>query len=479
MVGYLRSRGALSACAVGALLAGCAVGPDYQRPELPVTPAFRDAGEDTTSIADNAWFDVFSDPVLRQLVDEALANNRDLQVAVARVETARYSAAIARSPLFPQVSYGGLASRGKQVTVGITDQGRGVTNSFLGVLAGSWELDVWGRIRRSAEASRAELLAQDAMRRGVVLSLVSQVAQSYFELRELDLELQIKKDAAQSFQNTYDLFNRRYTGGVTSKLDPLRAEASLAQYTGDVAQAEQDIVVKENEISVLLGRPAQSIPRGATLEAQTLPPEVPAGVPAQLLERRPDLIESEQTLVAANARIGETFANYFPRIGLTALGGTLSSDASDLLEGKSSLWSYAARGVGPLFTAGQTTYLWKSAKSDTDASRASYEGAVLNALRDVSNALTARRQQSLVRAQRERAVAALDESVRMALKRYNGGLANYLEVLNAQQQLYPAQLDLARTRLNELTATVALYRALGGGWNQDVSVPTVPTNLVP
>ena len=466
------------AAAICALCA-CAVGPDYQRPELPVTPTFRDTPAEESSIADSAWFDVFSDPVLRQLVDEAIANNRDLQVAVTRVEKARYSAAIARSPLFPQVGYGGVASRGKQATFGVEEQGSPVTNSFLLALAGSWELDVWGRIRRSAESARAELLATDAVRRGVVLSLVSQVAQSYFELRELDLELQIATDAAKSFQETYDLFNRRYAGGATSILDPLSAESSLAQYTGAVAQAEQNIVLKENEISVLLGRPAGNVPRGAALEAQTLAPQVPAGVPAQLLERRPDLIESEQQLVAANAQIGEAFANYFPRIGLTAIGGTLTSDVSDLLEGKASLWSYAAQGAGPLFTAGHTTYVWKGAKADTDTARASYEGAVLNALREVSNALTVRRQQALLRAQQERAVKALEKSLTTAITRYSGGRANYLEVLTAQQRLYPAQVDLAQTRLREILSVVSLYKALGGGWNRAASQPEIPTPLMP
>src|SRR5262245_54359233 len=474
-----RLRRTISVCALGGLLGGCAVGPDYQRPELTLTPAFRDTTEAQSSIADSAWFDVFSDPVLRQLVDEALANNRDLKVAVARVEQARYTAAIARSPLFPQIGYGGTASRGKQVTFGQEEQGSPVTNSFLVTLAGSWEIDVWGRIRRSAEAGRAELLATDAMRRGVVLSLVSEVAQAYFELRELDLELLIATDAVASFQDTYDLFNRRFTGGVTSKLDPLRAEASLAQVAALKAQVEQAIVFKENQISVLVGRPPAPVPRGAALEAQTVPPEIPVGVPAQLLERRPDLIESEQQLVAANAQIGATFANYFPRIGLTALGGSLSTDASDLLEGKSSLWSYGARAAGPLFTAGQTTYLWKGAKVNTDAMRESYEGTVLNALREVSDALTARRQLALVREQQQKAVTALEESLKTARTRYSGGLANYLEVLNAQQQLYPAQLNLAQTRRDELLAVVALYRALGGGWSQNASEPSVPTPLMP
>ena len=474
-------RQAASAAAIVFVIAACAVGPDYERPQLPVTPAFRGAPEESSSIADSAWFDVFLDPVLRQLIEEALANNRDLQVAVSRVEQARYTAATARAPLFPQVAYGGGASRGKQTVLGLTqvEVGSPVANTFLLAANASWEIDVWGRIRRSAESARAELFAQDAVRRGVVLSLVSDVAARYLELRELDLELQIVTDATASFQGTYDLFNRRYEGGAASKLDPLRAHAALEDVAALVPDTERKIVEKENLISVLVGRPAQSVPRGAALDAQTVPPQIPAGLPSQLLERRPDLIESEQSLVSSNAQIGAAFANFFPRIGLTALGGTLSSDASDLMEGKSSMWSYAAAAAGPLFTAGQTTYQWRGAQANTDALRASYQGAVLNALREVSNALADREKFALRRAHLEREVKDLEESLATALARYNSGRASYLEVLNAQQQLYPAQLALAQSRLQELVAVVDLYRALGGGWSQDQVEPTVPTNLRP
>ncbi|HTO71432.1 MAG TPA: efflux transporter outer membrane subunit [Myxococcota bacterium] len=468
-------------CAVCAVaLAGCAVGPDYRRPPLPLGETFRETPAQTASIADTPWFDVFTDPVLRQLVEEALANNRDLRAAIARVEQARDEAAIARSPLFPQVGYGGVAARGKLVRIGVADQeAPEVANTFLAFANASWELDLWGRIRRGAEASYADLLASDAGRHGVVLSLVSQVAQSYFELLELDLELQIARDNVVSFQETFDLFNRRYRGGVASKLDSLRAQAALAQVAADVPRVEAAIVQKENEIAVLVGRPAQGMPRGTALLAQSVPPEIPAGVPAQLLERRPDLIQSEQTLVAANATIGETFAQYFPRVGLTALGGTLSSDVSNLLEHKSSLWSYAAQAAGPLFTAGQTTYQWKAAQAATDAALASYESAVLNALREVSDALIARSKLDEQRAQRETSVAALEEALKTARTRYAGGLATYLEVLDAQQQLYPEQLALAQVRRDELVSVVTLYRVLGGGWNAAEPAPAVPSNLRP
>jgi len=460
-------------------LAACAVGPDYHRPELPVTETFRDTAAEQASIADTPWFDVFNDPVLRQLVEESLANNRDLHAAIANVEQARDQAAIARGPLFPQIGYNAAAGRGKQAVVASAVTGLPTGNTFLALANASWEIDVWGRIRRSAEASYADLLASDAVRRGVVLSLVSSVAQAYFELLELDLELQIDHDNVVAFQETYELFSRRYRGGVASKLDSLRAQAALAQVAADVPRVEQAIVAKENQLSVLVGRPAQGMPRGAVLLAQAVPPETPAGVPAQLLERRPDLIESEQRLVTANAAIGETFANYFPRVGLTALGGTLSTDASRLLEGRASIWSYAAQAAGPLFTAGQTTYQWRAAQAATEAARASYEGSVLNALAEVSNALTARTKLATQRGELEKAVNALEESLKTARTRYTGGLASYLEVLDAQQQLYPAQLALAQVRLQELVAVVDLYRVLGGGWSQNGETPTVPSNLRP
>jgi multidrug efflux system outer membrane protein len=464
---------------IGLAVAGCALGPDYTRPELPEPEAFREEPEVMESVADLPWFEVFDDAALVAHVHEALANNRNLQLAAASVEQARYLAAVARSPLLPQLGYDAVASRGDQGVLGAVAPGSPLDDS--GLLAANlfWEVDLWGRIRRSAEAARAELFAVEAVRRGVVLSLVSAVSAAYYELLELDLELDIARDSVDAFRRTRDLFQRQFEGGVTSRLDPLRADAALAQAEASVPALELAVRVKENQLSVLLGRPAGKIARGADLAAQPLPPEVPAGVPSQLLERRPDLLEAEQSLVAANARIGEAFTGYFPRIGLTALGGSASTPLSDLLDSGSGLWSVAAEATGPIFTAGRTTYQWRAAEAAADAARASYEGSVLNALREVSDALTARQQLALARVAQQRAVEALRESVKTANTRYVSGLSSYFEVLDAMLELYPAEYRLAQTLRDEHLALVEIYRALGGGWSTYDGEPTIPQPVVP
>jgi multidrug efflux system outer membrane protein len=474
------SRRATLGAALATLALGCAIGPNYDRPELPAPPAFRAQPETTESLADLPWWEVFRDDTLVALIHESLANNRDLAVATANVEVARYLAAVQRGELFPQLGYEADATRGKDTFLGnVGSTGRGTEDDFLAVANVFWEIDVWGRIRRATEAARAELLATEAFRRGVVLSLVSGVAQAWFELLELDRELAIARESVVSFEETHDLFERQFLGGVVSKLDSLRAEAALAQAAARVPDLERQVVAKENELSVLIGRPAGEIPRGAPLAEQTTPPEVPPGVPSLLLERRPDLIEAEETLVAANARIGQALADYFPRIGLTAFAGSVSTELSDLLHSATDVWSVGGQALGPLFTFGQTTYTWKAAEAASDASRAAYEGAVLTSLREVSDALTAREKLVAVRAEREREVAALRESVDVSQQRYLGGLATYLEVLDAQQQLYPAEFELARTERDQLLAVVGLYRALGGGWNAYDAEPEVPLPIVP
>lgn len=466
--------------ALAAVAVGCAIGPDYGRPELPAPPAFREQPEATASIADLPWWEVFQDTALVGLIHESLASNRDLQLAAANVEVARYLAAVQRGELFPQLGYEAGGTRGKDTFLGaVGSTGRGTEDDFLAVANLFWEIDVWGRIRRATEAARADLLATEAFRRGVVLSLVSGVAQAWFELIELDRELEIARESVVSFGETRDLFQRQFLGGVVSKLDSLRAEAALAQAAARVPDLERQIVAKENELSVLVGRPAGAIPRGGMLAEQVVPPEVPAGVPSLLLERRPDLIEAEEALIASNARIGQALADYFPRIGLTALAGSVSTELSDLLHSATDVWSVGGSALGPLFTFGQTTYTWKAAEAASDASRAAYEGAVLNSLREVSDALSAREKLVAVRAEREREVAALRESVQISQQRYLGGLATYLEVLDAQQQLYPAEFALAQTERDQLLAVVALYRALGGGWNAYDAQPELPLPIVP
>jgi len=473
----VRARGAVAAL-VAVALAGCAVGPRYRRPEGVAPATYRASADAPASVADLPWFEVFRDPVLRTHVEEALANNRDLLAAASRVEQARGLAAVQRGELFPQAGYELDAYREKGSQFGAPTPGTGTENNYLGLLNAAWELDVWGRIRRATEAARSEMLATEAFRRGVVLSLVTGVAQAYFELRELDLEHEITRRTVESFRETRDLFERQFRGGVTSKLDYLRGEAALAQASASLPDLERRIVAKENELSVLLGRPAGEIERGAVLTAQELPPEIPAGIPSQLLERRPDVIEAEEVLHAETARIGETFAEFFPRIGLTAAVGRTSGELESALSGPS-FWTLVGSAVGPIFTFGRTWYGWRASESAAQAALQDYEQSVLIALQDVSNALTAREKLALVRIEQERAVEALAESLYIARIRYVGGLATYLEVLDAQQQLFPAELDLARTRRDELTAVVALYRALGGGWQDAAPAPTIPLPLAP
>jgi multidrug efflux system outer membrane protein len=323
------------------------------------------------------------------------------------------------------------------------------------------------------------MLATEAFRRGVVLSLVSGVAQAYFELRELDLELEIARRTVENFGETLRIFDRQFQGGVTSRLDPLRAEAALAQAAAAVPDLERRIVAKENELSVLVGRTPGALPRGAALTEQVSPPVIPAGVPSQLLTRRPDLLEAEQNLVAANARIGEAMANFFPRIGLTTLYGSASGELSALLSSGTGIWSLVATAAGPIFTFGRTWYFWKASQANTEAVRHAYEQAVLVSLQEVSDSLVGREKLALVRQEQERAVHALSESLKVARTRYVGGLSTYIEVLDAQQQLFPAENDLARTRRDELLFLVALYRALGGGWHEAPPAPSVPLPLAP
>jgi len=389
---------------------------------------------------------------------------------------------VQRGELFPQANYDAEAGRGKKSFLDTVAPaaGSGTHSSYLALLNVAWEIDVWGRIRRATEATRAQMLASDAVRRGVVLSLVTGVAQAYLELRELDLELEISKRNEKSFEETYQLFQRQYQGGVASLLDPLRGEAALAQVAATVPITEERIVAKENELAVLVGRPPGAMPRGAALTDQVMPPEVPAGIPSQLLERRPDLIEAEQSLVAANAEIGVAFAEFFPRIGLTsAFRGGVSSDLSQILKSGAETWTVAAQAAGPIFTFGERWYTWQAAKAADEAAVYQYQQSVLTALSDVSNALTAREKVALQREQLEKQVTALSESVRIAKVRYVGGLSTYVEVLDAEQQLFPAEIALAQSERDQLLAVVQIYKALGGGWNEGGPQPNIPSPLRP
>jgi outer membrane protein, multidrug efflux system len=457
----------LTIVASAGLLAGCAVGPDYKRPTTTPPELFRGqtGPAEAASLADLPWWEAFRDPTLQELLQTALANNYDLRTAVASVEQARALAAQARGAFFPSIGYQGEIQRARGGAFGsvfvIPGQPTPTLSSFVGLFTASWELDIWGRIRRQYEAARAQFLATEEARRGVLLSLVSNVAQAYFQLLELDAQLDIAKRNTASFQGSYNLFQRRLQFGLASTLETSRAEGALGSTASTIPDLERQIAAQENQISVLLGRNPGPIPRGTPLFEQAVVPEVPAGLPSALLERRPDILQAEQQLVQANAQVGVAKANFFPQLTLSGFGGGVSPQLSAF----SHVWSLAAGLSGPIFQGGQILENYRASVAAWEQATSQYEQTVITAFQEVASALTALEKLVQVEAEQARAVKAYQESVRTATRRYEGGLANYYEVLEAQQLLFPAETQLAQTRANRLFTYVQLYKALGGGWN--------------
>jgi multidrug efflux system outer membrane protein len=441
------------------------VGPNYERPATELPDRFRgQAGcADPASVADLPWWDVFGDPALQGLVREALQYNYDLKTAIARVEQFRAQVGVAAADLYPHVGYDGAASREKTF-VPLVPGGNHTFNVFTGVLDVAWELDIWGRIRRSTEAARAEFLASEDVRRGVMLSLVSDVASAYFRLLELDRQREIAQSSVKTYQQTLDLFTDRYEGGKDTKLSTSRAEASLAASLATIARLDEAIAQQENAISQLLGAPPRPIDRGVALTAQSFP-AAPAGLTSDLLHRRPDIRRTEHEMMSANAEIGVAVANFFPRIGLTALYGGESPEIGNILKNNFSVWNIAGSVSGPIFQGGRLLEQYRGRQAFWDETIATYRGTVVQALREVADALASQSNVVERRAAEERQVKALASSVELSLLRYRTGLANYYEVLEAEQQLYPAEDALAEAERDQLLAVVTLYKALGGGWN--------------
>jgi len=395
-----------------------------------------------------------------------LANNYDLRIAVTRIEQSRQIAAQARAQYFPFLNYGVTASDGKNEFVGgVSPNGGQTRGAFAAAASVAWEADLWGRLRRENEAARAQYLATEQARRAIVLSLVSDVAQAYFELLDLDLQLDIARQTTESFSQTVSLFTHRLEGGVASKLDTSRAEAAHATAAASIPELERQIALKENQISVLLGNNPSPIAHDAKLLDQVVPPDIPSGLPSALLERRPDILVAEELLRSANAQIGVATANFFPRIGLTALFGRASSPLDSLSSGQATVWSIAGNLAGPIYQGGALRAQKRQAVAFWDQSKLQYEQTAQLAFQDVSNALVSKMKYEAIRAEQARAVEAYQESVKVSLQRYTAGKASYFEVLDAQLQLYPAENALAFTELNRRTVVVQLYKALGGGWN--------------
>ncbi len=455
------------------LLTGCPVGPNFVKPAPEMPPSYRSeiAPSEAATFASAPWWDVFNDDILRGLIDESLAHNYNLATAVYRVDAAQHQVGITNSQLFPQVNYEGSAARQRAQFGGFGSQ---TFNSFLGIFNLAWEIDVWGRIRRGTEASQADLLAAEDVRRGVVLSLVSTVAETYFNLQELDKQLQISRDTTKSFEETEALFERRFEGGVDSKLSVERAAAALYTTAATIPQLEQQIVDTENQLCLLLGRPPGPVDRKPVMTQAAVPPQTPPGLPSELLLRRPDIMQAEAQIRSANALVGVTEANFFPRIGLTSLYGGQSNELQDVFKGPGLAWQIGASILGPLFQGGALTESHRQAVANWEATKAQYEQAVLTALGEVSNALIAEQKLEQERIQQAKAVDAYQESVRLAIIRYTGGLSTYYEVLEAQQQLFPAEVTLAQIDRDRLLAVVQLYSALGGGWEANDYTVTEP-----
>jgi len=451
---------------MAAIIAGCKVGPEYRRPDATPPKDFRSqvASTEAGSLADLPWWQIFNDKALQGLITQALAGNYDLKVAVARIEQARAQVAVVRADLYPQVGYQANAAREKSFIPLPQLQGNVTYNSFQAAVNAAWELDVWGRIRRSTDAATAGLYAQEDVRRGVMLALVSDVAANYFLLIELDRQLAIAQESATVYQRTLDLFNQRFQAGMDSKLGVVRAQAAYDSSSAAIAALNRAITQQENAICVLLGTYPRTIARGTQLPQQVMP-ATPVGLTSDLLQRRPDIMQAEQVMIGANAQIGVAIANYYPRIGLSALYGGQGVEVSDLFKSNFSIWSLAAGLTGPIFQGGRLKAGVQAQEAFWNESIAQYKQTITVAFRETSDALIA--QQTLVtqRSALESQVQANREAVDLAMQRYTGGRASYFEVLDAEQSLFPSEDALAQTQRDQLVAVVNLYKALGGGWN--------------
>ena len=460
----------LIALASTAAFAGCNLGPAYQRPQVP-TPAqyrFVDGPAQAESMADLKWWQVFDDAALQALIREAIANNLDLKIAAARVEEARARAGIAKSFLYPQVN--GAAGYSVRVAPDspATDENTSGDAAHQSGAYGfqlSWELDLFGRIRKEKEAALAIVLATEQGRRGVLVTLVGDVATNYFLLRELDYQLQISRDTLVLNDQTVTYFRNRLEGGVGNRLEVDQAVANRSQTAAAIPDIERQIGITENAIALLLGRLPTAVtrPGASTME---LPPPIPAGLPATLLERRPDVLQAEQLLVAANADVGAAKALFYPQISLTGFLGGISGDLTTFLGGQGAVWSLAAGLLQPVYNGGRIKHNYEAMQARFVAAVGEYQKAALNGYREVANSLITIQKLAQIRVEVQSAVTALQDAADLSRSRYDSGLATYLEIILADQALFRQQLLLAQTRGAELRARAELYRTLGGGWQE-------------
>jgi len=451
-----------------ALTAGCAVGPNYHRPPVSAPPVYRGltpeeaARNEARSFADEKWWEVFQDEQLKELIRTALQRNYDVRIAATRILEAQARLGITRADQFPTIT--GEAAAANVRTAQSKFIPAFTTSVNRVALDFSWDLDFWGRYRRSTEAARASLAASEWARREIITQLVANLATTYFQLRALDLQLEISRRTLASRQDSLRLIRVLAEGGATSMLDVRQAEQLVYTAAAEIPSLEQQIEQQENLISTLLGNNPGAIPRGKILTEQEHPPTVPVGLPSSLLERRPDIRQAEQQLIAANAEIGVARSAYFPQIPLTATAGYQSSALAGLFFGPAGAWNFGASLTQPIFTAGRLKSNVRLAESQRQEALLFYQQSIQNAFRDVSDALIAYRKTQEFRRQQQLLVESAQDATRLSQLRYTGGAASYLEVLTNDTNYFSAELVLVQAQLNELLSLVQLYKGLGGGW---------------
>ena len=457
---------AILSCAI--FICGCTVGPNYKKPVASVPPTYRGLAPDANgnsaavnSLGDAKWWDVFQDEQLRALIRTALEQNYDVRIAGARILAARAQFGITRADQFPNVSGGAALAdeRTAKTVFPAFETAAGQLN-----ISAAWEIDFWGKFRRATEAARANLLASEAARQEVIVTLVANVSAAYFQLRALDLELEISQRTLGSRRESLRLTRLLADGGSTSLLDVRQAEQLVFTAGAEIPALEQQIEQQENLISILLGKNPDSVTRGQRLTEQTRPPDVPPGLTSSLLERRPDIREAEQQLIAANAEIGVARAAYFPQISLSGTAGFQSDALTRLFSGPAGAWTYGASLTQPIFTAGRIRSNVRFAEAQQQGALLFYEQTIQGAFRDVSDALIANRKSKEFRIQQELLFQSAQDAARLSHMRYNGGVTGYLEVLTNETNAFAAELELVQAQLNESLALVQLYQSLGGGW---------------
>jgi multidrug efflux system outer membrane protein len=442
------------------------VGPDYVRPAVETPSAWRIDYPKAAEVANTKWWEQFDDPVLNELIETALRENRDVRIAAARVDQFAGALTSTRSQMFPTIGYGADVSRTRASRLGfppIPEPADPYFTLYQASLGASWQLDLFGRVRRLSEAAQAQVYASEEAQRGVVLTVVAGVSSSYILMRALDRQLEIAQATAANFGETARIFDRRFQAGIVSQTEVSQIQSQYQQALAAIPAIGQQVAAQENLISILLGRNPGPVARGKTID-QLAAPRIPADLPSALLERRPDIRQAEQNLVAANANIGAARALYYPTISLTGVLGSVSTAFGDFLSGPATAWSLAAGLTGPIFTFGAIEGQVASAEAGQRQAVLSYQATIANAFRETNDALVGSLNKARESEVQARRVAALRDFARHSKRRFDAGIAGYLDVLVAENELFAAELVSVRTQAERYTQLVAVYQAMGGGW---------------